>query len=80
MKAADLLLRLQHVPPGGDIVIKGQEIVGLKVMAAVNAAPRIELLTAATAWPAACCNYPHCGCPFDHPGTEGWCAQGRPAA
>ena len=26
------------------------------------------------------CNYPHCGCPFDHPGTEGWCAQGRPAA
>jgi hypothetical protein len=26
------------------------------------------------------CNYPHCGCPFDHPGTEGWCAQGRPVA
>lgn len=26
------------------------------------------------------CNYPHCGCPFDHPGTEGWCAQDRPAA
>lgn len=26
------------------------------------------------------CNYPHCGCPFEHPGTEGWCAQGRPAA
>lgn len=26
------------------------------------------------------CNYPHCGCPFDHPGTEGWCAQGRPTA
>ena len=23
------------------------------------------------------CNYPDCTCPFDHPGTKGWCARGH---
>lgn len=24
------------------------------------------------------CSYPHCHCPADHPGTEGWCLRGLP--
>lgn len=25
------------------------------------------------------CGYPNCNCPFDHPGTAGWCARGLSA-
>lgn len=112
MKVADLVLRLQQLPPNAEILAHDADTGQLEPVSGYTYepgdVPTVELCTDdqngdhqgpnapidGALWVSAvdtagnksqavfagrigaACNYPHCHCPFDHPGTEGWCAKG----